>query len=180
MQRICRLRSLSTTPSYSIERSSGRPHARPSAAIPATALLMCGRQSGRASTPISPPDPKLVSPLLFSFRFTAAHPEFFNLNKCGERPTDIAYTDAIDPSPQDFPRQRGGMAAPRTLAADGLPVIGFVNLASPRAECRSAAGPSTGRRDQLAAMCGATALRAELERTSWFARVRTRRIRIAC
>jgi hypothetical protein len=39
-----------------------------------------------------------------------------------------------------------------------------------RAACRSAEGRATGARDQLAAMCAATALQAGLERTSWFAR----------
>jgi hypothetical protein len=48
-----------------------------------------------------------------------------------------------------------------------------------RAACRSAAGRATGARDQLAAMYAATALRAGLERTPWFARIWTRAIRIA-
>ena len=48
-----------------------------------------------------------------------------------------------------------------------------------RAACRSAEGRATGARDQLAAMCAATALQAGLERTPWFARIWTRAIRIA-
>jgi hypothetical protein len=48
-----------------------------------------------------------------------------------------------------------------------------VTHAGLRAACRSAAGRATGARDRLAAMCAATALRAGLERTPWFARIWT-------
>jgi hypothetical protein len=54
-----------------------------------------------------------------------------------------------------------------------------VTHAGLRAACRSAAGRATGARDRLAAMCAATALRAGLERTPWFARIWTPAIQIS-
>ena len=63
----------------------------------------------------------------------------------------------------------GGVADPSSCDAGStaLTHAGFRG----RAACRSAEGRATGARDQLAAMCAATALQAGLERTSRFARI---------